>query len=303
VDFHRLKCFVAVMEAGSVSKAAVELHMTQPPLSLQIKKLEDELKVTLFERMGKRLVPTATAKLLFQRAKEIIASLGELSSELQESHKGLRGTVVLGCATAASLFIVPEVMKRLQAEAEHIVIHTREGQTSYVMNELRHQRVDVAIVRTVFQAEDLNIVTLFEEPLLLALPPRHPLLKKKRISIADLRDERFLLHTTTNGQGISNQIIELCHLNGFSPNVVHWGTETLPMLLMVQQGFGVAFAPESFRRLHSAALPSLVTMADPKFKTRLSLVTLKGRYQTAVTSRFIRTTSEVIKSMQGERRR
>ncbi|MFT4066492.1 LysR family transcriptional regulator [Paraburkholderia sp.] len=297
MDFHRLKCFVAVMEAGSLSKAAVELNMTQPPLSLQIRKLEDELGVTLFERVGKRLIPTDTAKLFFDRAKEILMSLSELSDELRESHAGLRGTVVVGCSTAASLFIIPEVMKRLQKDAEHIVVRVREGETNYVMNELRHQRVDVAIVRTIFQAEDLQVVTLFEEPLMLALPPRHPLTRKKRVTIGDLRNERFLLHATTHGQGISDQIIEQCHLNGFSPHVTYWGSETLPMLLMVRQGLGISFAPRSFRHIRSAVLPSLIAMSEPQLRTRLSLVTLKDRYRTAVTSRFLQTTSEVIAAM------
>ena len=105
MDEHRLKCFIAVYEQGSVSAAAARLHMTQPPLSILLRKLEDELGVTLFDRSGHRLVPTATGELFYLRAKALQASVQAMRRELREAEQGARGTVHIGCATAASLFI------------------------------------------------------------------------------------------------------------------------------------------------------------------------------------------------------
>src|SRR5690606_25524622 len=179
MDTHRLHCFVTVVETGNLSKAATKLHMTQPPLSILIRKLESELKVTLFDRINNRLVLTATGQLFYRRAKELLASMQALTKELQESDNGLRGTVAVGCSTAASLFIIPKVMEQIQAQGLDISVKVHEGVTPHLVEQLRNQRLDVGICRTEYKAEDLQTMTLYTEPLLLALPASHPLLAKQ----------------------------------------------------------------------------------------------------------------------------
>src|SRR5690606_15098394 len=137
MDEHRLKCFVAVYEEGSVSAAAVRLHMTQPPLSILLRKLEDELRVGLFDRSGRRLAPTAAGELFYLRAKAMLANLQTVRRELREVEQGTRGSVHIGCSTAASLFIVPRVMEDLAAEGLQIIIHVHEGEIGYMLQQLR----------------------------------------------------------------------------------------------------------------------------------------------------------------------
>src|SRR5690606_41522504 len=110
--------------------------------------------------------------------------------------------------TSANLFIIPDAVKKLREEAPNIIMRVREGNSSFVLNELRNHRIDIGIVRTIFEAEDLHISTLMTEPLLLALPPGHPLLDKPSVSIADLRDEKFILPTSSHGSGIAEEIVE-----------------------------------------------------------------------------------------------
>jgi DNA-binding transcriptional LysR family regulator len=297
MDAHRLRCFVMVVETGNLSKAAAKLYMTQPPLSMLIRKLEAELGVQLFDRVNNRLVLTATGHLFYRRAKELLASMQALARELKESSHGLRGTVAVGCSTAASLFIIPKVMEQIQAQGLNITVRVHEGETVHLVEKLRDQQLDVGICRSEYRAADLHTVNLYTEPLLLALPTGHPLLKKRNIRLEDLKDERFLMHTSPVGRGIADVLIESCQLSGFSPQVVYWGIETLPMLLMVEQGLGIAFAPKSFAQLRAASLPRFVEIAHPKLETSLSLITQKNRIQSAATQRFLSITAQVLDSL------
>ena len=145
---------------------------------------------------------------------------------------------------------MPNVIKRLQVETPHIVTHVSEGNSSYILKELRSLAIDFGIVRTSVRSEDIHTSTLLTEPLLLALPPHHHLCKKEAIEITDLENERFLLPTTSSGLGIADDIIEACQNSGFTPNIVYWGTETLPTLLMVMKGAGICFAPSCYQQLN-----------------------------------------------------
>ncbi|MBD8004131.1 LysR family transcriptional regulator [Bacillus norwichensis] len=298
MDLHRLRCFIKIVEEGSVSKAAEAMNMTQPPLSIMMGKLEKELKVSLFDRSGRRLTLTRDGEFLYQRGKELIASTENMVKELSEHNDGMRGTVTAGCITSANLFIIPDAVKKLREEAPNIIMRVKEGNSSFVLNELRNHKIDIGIVRTIFEAEDLHISTLLTEPLLLALPPGHPLLEKNSISIADLRDEKFILPTSSHGSGIAEEIMEACNNSGFTPNVIYWGTEVFPMLLMVMKGVGISFAPYNFSRIHWPELPKLVPLAEPKLETKLSLVTLQKHYQPSTVQRFLDITRAVARDLQ-----
>lgn len=276
MDEHRLKCFVAVYEQGSVSAAAERLHMTQPPLSILLRKLEDELGVNLFDRSGHRLVPTATGELFYLRAKALQANLQAMRRELRETAQGSRGTVHIGCATAASLFIMPRVMEQLLASAMKITVHVHEGETGYLLQRLRERSLDLVICRSQFAAPELQNQEVMNEPLRVALPPQHPLCGQAQIALGALRAERFLLHSSLLGTGISDMLLRACQEAGFTPEVAYWGVETLPMLLMVQKGLGVAFAPDSFAQLGMPGLPVLVPLADAKLRTHLNMIWPRG---------------------------
>lgn len=272
MDEHRLKCFVAVYEQGSVSAAATRLHMTQPPLSILLRKLEDELGVSLFDRSGHRLVPTATGELFYLRAKSLQASMQAMRRELREAEQGSRGTVHIGCATAASLFIMPGVMEQISASDLKITVHVHEGETGYMLQRLRERSLDLIICRSQYTAFELENHVVMDEPLRVALPPGHPLQGRQQVHMGELRDERFLLHSSLIGTGISDMLLRACQQAGFTPDVVYWGVETLPMLLMVQKGLGVAFAPESFAQLDMAGLPALVRLDDAQLRTHLNII-------------------------------
>ncbi|WP_223282724.1 LysR family transcriptional regulator [Neobacillus kokaensis] len=293
----KLKYFMAVVENGTLSKAAIALNMTQPPLSILIKKFEEELGLQLFERKGKRLNLTSSGSLLYEKGKELITSTEAIIQELHEHQDGKRGHVTIGCSTIANLSIIPLVVERMIERGIQITVHVMEGNSAYVLEQLRNYKMDIGIIRNVFNKEDLYTTALLIEPILVALPPNHPLAAKQSIDLIELANENFLMQYTTLGYGISDMIIEGCQTNGFKPNIIYWGTETLPMLNMVKKGLGIAFTPMLFSKQNDFILPPLVSLKNPSLYTNLNLVTLKDSVKKAATEQFLEITKEVIEEL------
>jgi DNA-binding transcriptional LysR family regulator len=110
-----------------------------------------------------------------------------------------------------------------------------EGETGYMLQRLRERSLDLIICRSQYTAPELQNLEIMNEPLRVALPPQHPLCEHAQVPLAALRHERFLLHSSLLGTGISDMLLRACQQAGFTPEVAYWGVETLPMLLMVQK--------------------------------------------------------------------
>lgn len=297
MDFDRLRYFIMVVETGSISKAAIALNMTQPPLSIAIRKLEEELEVSLFIRNGKRLTLTDTGQLLYERGKQLMLSTMEIMKEVTDHDSGQYGTVTIGCSTIANMTIIPEVVKRLNERGIRITIRVLEGNTAFILEQLRLHKMDIGLVRNIFDKKDFHTTALLTESLYVALPPEHPLVNRKTVELKELENENFLMPHTTLGYGISDFILEGCDAAGFTPNIIYWGTETFPMLNMVRENLGIAFAPALFRNISNYELPPLVELINPTIEAKLNLVTLKNTIQTAATEQFLEVTKEVIEEL------
>jgi DNA-binding transcriptional LysR family regulator len=294
MDMQKLKYFTTVVESGTLSKAAIALNMTQPPLSILMKKFEEELGLKLFERKGKRLHLTSSGYLFYEKGKELLASAEAIIQEVHEHQDGKRGHVIIGCSTNANLTIIPKVVERMMERDIKITLHVMEGNSAYILKQLRHYKMDIGIVRNDFDKADLHTTALLTEPILVALPPNHPLSSKKAIDLIDLANENFLMPYTTLGYGISELVIEGCQTHGFNPNIIYLGTETLPMLSMVKKGLGIAFTPMLFSKLDDFIMPPLVELKNPSLHAKLNLVTLKNSVKKAATEQFLEITKEVI---------
>ena len=296
MDEHQLRCFVMVVETGNLSKAARLLNMTQPPLSILIQKLEQSLDVTLFNRQKNRLVLSEPGRLFYTRAKDLLASFKTLRQDVKNNAAGTEGNVSIGCSTAASLFILPRVMRRIQDDKLNITVTVREGESAHIVNCIRNNELDVGIIRTRFHAEDLVTRPLITEPLMLAISVHHPLADRDGIVLSDLAQENFLLHSSTDSNGIREHMLEACNAAGFNPRIIYSGNETLPMLLMVEQGIGITFVPQMFERICSGRDLRFIELKQPALTSQLCLVTVKTHIESAVTTRFLGIVAEVLAS-------
>lgn len=297
MDMVKLQYFITIVEEGSISKAAMKLNMTQPPLSMSLKKFEEELGFSLFLRSGKQLTLTSSGKIIYERGKELIYSSSAIIKEAKEQVEGKIGFVTIGCSTVANLTIIPLVVQEMKRRDMNITIKVLEGNTAFILDQLRSHHMDLGFIRNIIDKEDFYTETLLYEPIYIALPPKHHLNKNKSISLKDLKDEDFLMPYTTLGFGISEFILEGCESFGFKPNVIYWGTETLPMLNMVNRGLGVAFVPALFKKMNNFNLPKLIKLENVEIRASLNLATLKNSVSKSATEQFITVTKEVIEQL------
>src|SRR5699024_5863249 len=163
MDLRKLQYFVEVVESKSISKAAQKLNMTQPPLSIMIKKFEEELGVELFERRNKRLQITGTGKLLYDQAKDLLAFSEGIEKNVQEHYKGIHGEVVIGCSTMVNLLFIPKILSKFAERNIKYKINVKEGNASYIMEALRNHEIDIVITISIFNLKNLLIIELFFE--------------------------------------------------------------------------------------------------------------------------------------------
>src|SRR5699024_11168596 len=150
--------------------------------SVLIKNFEDELDVKLFYRDANKLTLTPSGEFLYSRGKELFQITKNTKEQILQLQNGTIGTVKIGCSTSASLFIIPEIIQKLQIETPNIVPHISEGSTFHILSELKNFKIDIGIVRSIVENENIHTHIVLEEPILVALPPEHPLCKKSKIT-------------------------------------------------------------------------------------------------------------------------
>ena len=133
------------------------------------------------------------------------------------------GTVHIDCTTATRLSIRPRVMEQLLVSAMKITVQVHDGKTGYLLQRLRERSLDLVICCSQLAAPELENQEVMNEPLRVALPPQHPLCGQAQIALGALREERFLLHSSLLGTGISDMLLCACQEAGFTPEVAYWG--------------------------------------------------------------------------------
>lgn len=295
MNFDKLSYFVRVVEKGSITKAAISLNMTQPPLSKAIKDLEIELEAKLFERHGKKLEITEAGQLLYKKGKNLLLYNEKMVEEVNMLNSGKERVVNIGCSTVANITIIPKVIKKIQDRNMNIQVNVFEGPSSYLIEQLKFKSIDVAFVRNIIEKDDdLEVKVLYTEPVYVALPRGHKFEHKNSVEIIELKDENFLLPHSTTGYGLAEYIIDACEVSGYSPNVIYWGIQNFPMLEMVNNNMGIAFIPASFKDIKMLNLPPLLPLNSGTIHTRFNSVKLKDGLFKSATEDFMKLMNEVI---------
>lgn len=247
---------VALAKTGHFGQAARQCHVSQPTLSIAIKKLEDELGVTLFERSKSQLTPTQTGLKIIQQAEVLLAQV-EVIRELADSgrdpfHSPLR----LGAIYTIGPYLFPHLVPELTSRAANMPLFIEEGYTANLKEKLLSCELDAIVIALPFQARDVLSKTLYEEPFVVLLPKEHPLTGQATIKPADLQAEEILL--LGEGHCFRDQILTAFpDLLSQGPGIEHSafsgkaGTSLETLKLMVSSGLGITILPLSAASLTS----------------------------------------------------
>jgi len=253
IDLRLLRYFVAVAEEGHLTRAAARLGIQQPPLSQQIRVLEQELDVVLFTRLPRGMALTEAGKVLLDEARGIFDRLDSAISGVRGVARGELGRLAVGFTESASLHpFVPRVLRAFRADAPEVRFVVEENNTPDLVQAIHDQRLDAAFIRSpVSNVEGLSIETVLTEDMILALPAAHPLAQRgdQCISLSALVAEDFILIHRPNGPGFYDAIIAACLNTGFSPRVIQETHKNLSTLSLVAAGMGVSIIPASMRHV------------------------------------------------------
>ena len=262
MELRHLRYFVAVAQEGHMTKAAQALGIQQPPLSSQIKDLEQELGFTLFNRHPKGMKLTKAGEAFYTSTLEILSHVELAKVKASRTHLGIEGELIIGVTTSvAAHHLFSNIIKNFRDLYPRVEMKIVENNADELTYQLLLNQLHVALLRLpVVQSVELSSFVLLEESVLLALPKDHFLLaklkkeKKTNISIKDLKDEQFILVRKPGSPGIYENLLMDCKLNGFDPKVVAEVDNMLTNINLVAAGVGVSVVPASMSCFHQHAV-------------------------------------------------
>lgn len=262
MELHQLRYVAAIARAGTFSRAAERCHVAQPSLSQQVRKLEEELGVRLFDRMKRqaRLTPQGVAFL--KRAETILAEVEAAKSEAADAENLLTGTLSLGVLPTIAPYLLPRMVESFAARFPGIQIVIQEDTTARLARATLAREVDFSIVSLPFGDDRLEALPLFTEELLLALPPGHQLAKRRAIPAAELEGESLIV--MKEGHCLGDQVLNFCDLRQARPRVGFRSSQLETIRAMVKAGLGLSLVPEMAVTDASAASPVYRRLEEPR---------------------------------------
>ena len=250
MDMRHLRCFVAVSEELHFGRAAERLHLTQPPVSLAIKELEEELGVTLLERTSRRIALTRAGEDALRDARAVLAAADTMRKRAREAAQGLMGSLSLGFISLPAYSFLPPTLRSFTEDYQRVKVSLQEGTTDQIIHDVESGSLDIGLVfRTPDLPAALNSRLVHTEPLIVALPASHPLAGGNRIALEKLSNERFLGFERHQGPMMFDAIVATCMRHGFSPQLFP-ARQMHTIVSLVSGGIGVALVPGSVQALH-----------------------------------------------------
>ncbi|MFC4808197.1 LysR family transcriptional regulator [Paenibacillus sp. GCM10023250] len=251
MELLQLHYFLAVARSEHVTEAARHLHVTQSSLSKTIQRLEEDLGVPLFDRVGRKLRLNDYGRRFLRRAERALFELEQGRVELRDLSGPDHGTLELGVTTAG---ILPNILREFRKKRPSIHFHVQMLTTQEMVTLLDRGEVDFCLSSPPITRDGIECQVVFVDPILLAVPKGHRLAGRSRVSLAELRDEWFV--GVKKGFGTRDLMDEECRSVGFEPHYVYEGDEPARLTNLVEAGIGVAFVPSTARnpRAHVAYL-------------------------------------------------
>lgn len=251
IDLRHLRYFQAVAEELHFGRAAVRLHIAQPPLSQQIRRLEEEIGHPLFLRTSRSVKLTPAGRALFERARRTLQKVDDDLEAVRSVARGEAGVLKIGFVGSAMLTRLPSILDRYRRLYSRVQLHLNEFHTSQLLDALREGSVDVALARDAGAIDDLEIEHAFVEPFIAVVPKKHPLAARATIPISRLRDEPFVWFPRSAGNYAWENAIGVLEQHGFHPKIVQEAPQWLTVVRLVGAGLGVTIAPASVAQIVS----------------------------------------------------
>jgi DNA-binding transcriptional LysR family regulator len=281
MDLRQLHYFAAVARAGHLTRAAEALGMQQPPLTQQMRRLEAELGVQLFERHPKGMRLTEAGQELLTDAERLLADFDGLRQRLRERSAGERGTLAVAfTSSAAAHAFTPRALREMRQHHPGVELRIDEDHAAAITEAVAAARLHAGLIRVpVAQPAGLQFETLLREPVMLALPADHRLAARppgQPVPLRQLHGEPLILVRRPGAPGLYADLLELCARAGVQPRIVAEVDRMMTNLNLVAAGAGLSVVPASMCGQHLDAVAYRPLPASLRLDAPLTLVTRKA---------------------------
>ncbi|OLB38883.1 MAG: LysR family transcriptional regulator [Acidobacteria bacterium 13_2_20CM_57_17] len=283
MELHQLRYFCAVAETGSFSRAAEQSHVSQPSLSQQILKLEDELGARLFDRLGRSVRLTELGKTFLPRAHAVLRELEAAKGDVVEGKEFIGGPVSVGVIPTVGPYFLPTRLTAFSRKFGQVRLTVVEEITPILLDRLRAGTIDVAILALPLRGHEFDTFPLLTERLFAVLPQKHKLASRPSLSLKDLRTEPFLL--LRDGHCFRDTAVAACDRARLHPQIVFESGQFSSLLSMVGAGMGVSIVPEM--AIEKKSQCRYVRIADEQAVRTIGAVVLRGRSLTRAQNAFL----------------
>lgn len=283
MELHQLRYFCAVADTGTFSRAAEQSHVSQPSLSQQILKLEDELGARLFDRLGRTVRLTDVGKAFLPRARAVLRELEAARGDAVERKEALGGLVTVGVIPTVAPYFLPPCLTAFSRKFPQVQLTVVEEITPVLLERLRASSIDVAILALPVRGNEFESVPLLRERLFAALPPKHKLASRRTLALKDLHAEPFLL--LRDGHCFRDTAVAACDRARLHPRIVFESGQFSSLLSMVAAGMGVSIVPEM--AVSKGARCRYVRIEDEQAFRTIGAVILRGRSLTRAHHGFL----------------
>ncbi|WP_127537115.1 LysR family transcriptional regulator [Paenibacillus illinoisensis] len=271
MELLQLKYFLEVARLEHMTEAARSLHVTQSSLSKTIGRLEEDLGVPLFDRVGRKLRLNEFGSRFYLRAERALFELEQGEQEISDLSSPEHGTLELAVTTASTL---PQILREFRNKRPDIQFHVQMLTTQEMVTLLHRGEVDFCLSSPPIRGEDIECQIMFVDPILVAVPKGHRLADRNNISLTELRDECFV--GVKRGYGTRDLVDSICKSAGFIPTYVYEGDEPARLSSLVEAGIGIAFIPSTAR--YSEAHIKYLKVENHELVREIALLWQRSRY-------------------------
>jgi len=247
LEFRHLKYFLTVAEELHFRKAAERLYISQPGLSRQIKQMEDDLGIVLFERHNRKVELTKVGKYLKEELTRSLKNLDHVFNHAKLLNDGLGGDLKLGYVGSAIQEVIPDLLLKFRKTHSNILFTLKEMDNNKQIESLLSQEIDMGFVRMERVPRTIEIVPLLTESFCLVLPKDHPLTSDNFENISQLKHESFILFDPEYSASYHEKVMQIFDDSGFAPIISHNTIHASSIYKLVEHNFGISIVPESLK--------------------------------------------------------
>jgi len=247
IELRHYKYFLALAKDLHFRKAAERLYISQPGLSRQIKQMETDLGISLFERHNRKVELTKAGLYLQKELTNTFNRLDDIITQAKLLHDGMDGNLKLGYVGSAMQKVIPELLLKYKNKHPHVLFSLNEMDNNKQIQALLNQEIDVGFVRMERVPRGINIQSVFEDTFSLVLPKDHPLEESNFKDLIQLKDESFILFDSSYSESYHEKVMQIFDYSQFAPLITHYTVNASSIFRLVENKFGVAIVPTSLK--------------------------------------------------------